>query len=71
MNVATTFTFSLTATTISPTLSGTGGGLILEINGNGFSANSKVTVDNNNCPVKSFTYSKLTCIIPSNVNCST
>ena len=67
MNTATTLTFSLSATTINPTVSGTGGGLPLTINGEGFSSQSTVKIDNIDCPVTSYTYNQLTCVIPSNV----
>lgn len=62
-----TFSFSLTTTSFSPSSSLTGGGVELILLGSGFSSNSVVTVDNNNCEIKSWTFGQINCIVPSNV----
>jgi len=63
----TTLTFSLQATAIAPTTTGTGGGVLVTINGQGFSSTTRVQIDSINCPIQSYTYSTLTCLTPPNV----
>lgn len=68
MNSNPTITFSLTANSLSPATSGTGGGNVLTISGEGFNKNCKVTIDGNSCPILIANYSTITCTIPSNVS---
>lgn len=68
MNVNPTVQFDLTASSITPNYSGTGGGLYLNVTGIGFSSKSQVLIDNINCPIVFSSYSLLTCLIPTNVN---
>lgn len=65
MNSNTQATFSLTAEAISPLSGSTGGGNLLRVNGTGFSNQSTVTVDGNNCKVKSVSYFTITCSVPA------
>ena len=67
MNTATQFTFNLVASSISPSTSGTGGGVFLEVTGTGFSKNSQVLVDSINWPVTAYNYTLIRCIVPANV----
>ena len=62
-----TFTFPLSISSFSPNYGGTGGGLILTINGSGYSKQTKVLIDNIVCPITSFIYTSINCQIPSNV----
>ena len=62
---ATTASFTLIASSVSPLSGSTGGGNILSVNGTGFSTNSQVTVDGLNCQVVSSSYHLITCIVPS------
>ncbi len=61
------FTYPLELSSFTPNYSGVGGGVRVSIYGTGFSANSKILVDGNECPVLSFNYTYLSCVIPSNV----
>lgn len=67
MNSNPSITFSLNAVSVNPTSSGTGGGSMLTVNGEGFNSRCQVTVDGNDCPVISANYSVITCVVPSNV----
>ena len=66
-STTTTLTFTLQATLITPTISGTGGGVLVTIIGQGFSSATQVLIDSINCPIQSMTYSNLTCLTPPNV----
>ena len=61
-------TFQLTASTLYPTSSGTGGGALLNITGTGFNSNCSVQIDGTNCLVVFVNYSMITCVVPSNVS---
>lgn len=63
----TTFTFELDAFSISPNTSGTGGGIIVDLVGKGFSSNTRVLIDGTSCPIQNYTYSKISCMVPANV----
>lgn len=66
MSSDTAVTFHLNATSISPMKSFTGGGIILNVTGTGFSVNSTVTVDGNECQViQPTSYSLIRCVVPS------
>ena len=67
MNVNPIITFQLTALSLSPSSSGTGGGSILNINGVAFNSKCSIKVDNNVCSIVSMSYSLIKCILPSNV----
>lgn len=68
MNSDATVTFHLNATSISPVSSFSGGGIILNVTGTGFSVNSTVTIDGNACEViQPTSYSLIRCIVPSTV----
>ena len=63
------FTYKLGLDSISPPVSGFGGGRVITLQGNGFSTASKVTVCGNTCPLldtASITEAKLTCAVPPN-----
>lgn len=66
-SATTTVTFSLSATSITPLLSGTGGGVLVTISGQGFDNTTKVLIDNINCPIQTFTFYNITCLTPANV----
>lgn len=68
MNSATTVTFALTATSISPASGPAGGGNTLTVSGAGFTSNTSVTVDGNSCVVTRATYSSIECTAPYNVS---
>ena len=65
MNSDATASFEFTATSISPTSGSTGGRNVLSVNGTGFSASSKVTVDGVDCKVISSNYYLIRCTVPS------
>ncbi len=67
MKTTASISFQLVASSITPITGTTGGGNLLYINGTGFSMNSTVTVDGNECKLVKTTYSLITCIVPSNV----
>ena len=62
-----TFTYPLELSSFTPNYSGVGGGVRISVYGTGFSANSKILVDDIECPVLSFNHTYLICVIPSNV----
>ena len=64
MNSNAQITFELSALSASPMRSTTGGGNLLNVTGSGFSANTTVTVDNNQCRVVHVTISLIQCVIP-------
>ena len=68
--VNTTLTIPLVVSSISPSQSGTGGGVLMSIEGQGFSQETQVYIDGRVCPlvVGSSNYSLLKCLTPSNVN---
>ncbi|RMZ95337.1 fibrocystin-L-like isoform X1 [Brachionus plicatilis] len=61
-----TYTFELDAYSVSPSTSGTGGGVIVNITGKGFSTNTKVSIDGINCAILAKSYQIISCIVPSN-----
>ena len=63
-----TLTFPLVVKSLSPTMSGTGGGVLVSIEGEGFSQDTLVLIDNSLCSLVTFNYSFVTCLTPSNVN---
>lgn len=63
----TKYTFELEANSFSPDKSGTGGGVIVSISGKGFTKNTKVSIDGNDCPILTNSYILITCVVPSNV----
>lgn len=68
MNSATTVTFALTATTTYPVSGPAGGGNTMTVSGAGFTSNTSVTVEGNDCVVTRATYSLIECIVPYNVS---
>ena len=64
----TQYDYSFSGTNFSPLNGSTGGGSILSIDGNGFSSNTLVKIDGEQCDVKSVSYSSIHCIVPSNVS---
>ena len=67
MNSNTQYQYQFTSTGISPTYSGTGGGNTVNITGTGFSKNTLVTIDSNECKVVYQNPTLITCIVPANV----
>ncbi len=65
MSTTATATFSLTASSVTPTSGSTGGGNVLTITGSGFSKSCRVTVDSNECQIISVRYGQITCKSPS------
>lgn len=57
----------MNASSFAPKMSGTGGGLQLNISGSGFSLNTFVQIDGIDCPISLLNYSFIACIIPANV----
>ena len=64
MNAQADVTFHLNASSMNPVRSSTGGGVLLTINGTGFSVNTEVSVDGNHCRKVSSTYRMIECIVP-------
>ncbi len=57
------YTFNLVITSLSNNQASIGGGLLLSINGNGFSPNSKITICGNNCSLINSSLTTLNCIV--------
>lgn len=68
--VNTTLTIPLVVSSISPLQSGTGGGVLMSIEGKGLSQDTQVYIDGRLCPlvIGSSNYSLLKCLTPTNVN---
>lgn len=62
------YIFQLDAFRVNPTISGTGGGIVANITGKGFSSSTTVKIDGNDCPVIFYNYTIISCIIPPNVS---
>ena len=68
MNTNHSVSFNLTAYSLSPKISGTSGGLLLNITGLGFTENCTATVDQIICPIVFVSYSLIMCKVPMNVS---
>lgn len=63
----TMYTFEIDAFSVSPNTTGTGGGIIIDIIGKGFSNNTGIFIDGIICPIQNYSYSKISCMVPANV----
>lgn len=68
LNTNPSVNFNLTTYSLTPAVSGTGGGLLLNVTGLGFSENCTVTVDQIKCPISFVSYSLISCMVPMNVS---
>ncbi|CAF0710276.1 unnamed protein product [Brachionus calyciflorus] len=64
----TLFTYNLAITSISNSQSGVAGGLVLEINGNGYSSMSRVLICENQCEITSASNTQIKCVVPKSSN---
>lgn len=67
MNDNPTVKFYLKATSFNPSRSGTGGGILLNITGTGFSKDVIVTVDSNECKLTFVSLNLIICQVPPSV----
>jgi hypothetical protein len=58
--------FTLSVSSMTPTISGTGGGVLIEIMGSGFSNSTQALIDNLPCSIVSYNYSLILCRTPAN-----
>lgn len=67
MNTNVTVNVPLVVSSFEPKLGFNSGGNIISINGTGFSKQTNVLIDQNDCKIINASYSLLKCIVPFNV----
>lgn len=60
--------YSLNVASLSTSSSGVAGGVLLEVNGNGFSPTTSVKICSNDCALVSVTQTKIVCQVPPSSN---